>query len=48
MDDQYDEFKKFTDFVTGDGKAREALAAANAGDDEGGGKKKKKGGKKKK
>jgi hypothetical protein len=48
MDDQYEDFKKFTDYITGDGPAREKLAAAAAGDDDGGGKKGKKKGKKKK
>lgn len=47
MDDQYDDYKKFTDQITGDGAAREKLLAAAAGDDDGGGKKKKKGKKKK-
>jgi len=42
MDDQYDEFKTFTDFVTGDKAARDKLVAAAGGDDEGGDKKKKK------
>jgi len=47
MDDQYDEFKKFTDYITGDGAAREKLAAAASGEDDGGGKKGKKKKKKK-
>lgn len=44
MDDQYDEFKKFTDYITGDGARRDKLeaAAAGDGDGEGGPKKKKK------
>lgn len=33
MDDQYDEFKKFTDIITGDGKRRDKLAASAAGED---------------
>lgn len=50
MDDQYDEFKKFTDIITGDGKRRDKLVAAGAGEDGEGGPKGKKGkkGKKKK
>ena len=43
MDDQYEEFLKFTDYITGDGARREKLEAAAAGDgEEGGGKDKKK------
>jgi len=47
MDDQYEEYKKFTDYITGDGSRRDKLEAAAAGDDGGAGpkKKKKKGGK---
>jgi hypothetical protein len=48
MDDQYDEFKKFTDIITGDGKRRDKLKAAAAGEDGEGGPKGKKKGKKKK
>jgi hypothetical protein len=49
MDDQYEDFKTMTDFLTGDGKMREDLKKSLAGDDgDGGGKKgKKKKGKKK-
>ena len=43
MQDEYQEFQKFTDFVTGDGARREKLEAQMRGDDEGaGGKKDKK------
>jgi len=43
MDDSYEEFLKFTDYITGDGARREKLEAAAAGDgEEGGGKDKKK------
>lgn len=43
MDDQYEEFKKFTDYITGDGARREKAEAALAGDGDGdGGPKKKK------
>jgi len=42
MDDSYDEFKTFTDIITGDKKRRDKLAAAAAGDDADGGPKKKK------
>ena len=49
MDDQYAEYTKFTDYITGDGAVREKLlAAAAGGDDKAGPKKDKKGGKKKK
>ena len=50
MQDQYEEdFLKFTGYITGDAKRREALEAALGGEDgDGGGKKGKKGGKKKK
>ena len=50
-EDQYEEdFLKFTGYVTGDAKRREALEAALGGDDDAGGKKGKKAkkGKKKK
>lgn len=49
MQDQYEEdFLKFTGYITGDAKRREALEAALGGEDgDGGGKKGKKGGKKK-
>lgn len=46
MQDQWDEYAKFTDFITGDGKRREAIEASLRGDNDGGGgdpKKKKKG-----
>jgi SpoVK/Ycf46/Vps4 family AAA+-type ATPase len=47
MQDQYEEFKKFTDFITEDGSRREKLLAAAAGDGDGdGGPKKGKKGKK--
>ena len=40
MQDQYEEdFLKFTGYITGDAKRREALEAAMGGDDDGGGKK---------
>ena len=45
MQDEYQEFQKFTDFVTGDGARREKIEAALRGEDDGGGDKK---GKKKK
>lgn len=49
MDDQYDEFRKFTDDMTGDAKRRTEIEAALKGDEDGGDpKKKKKGGGKKK
>lgn len=49
MDDQYADFKTFTDAVTGDKKRRDAIEAALKGDDDGGDPKgKKKKGKKKK
>ena len=47
MDDQYAEYKKFTDFITGDGKRRDALEAALRGEDDDGDPKKKKKKKKK-
>jgi len=49
MQDQWEDYKKFTDMITGDAKRRDAIAAALAGDDAGAdpkGKKKKKGKKK--
>lgn len=47
MQDQYEEdFLKFTGYITGDAKRREALEAALGGDEDGGGKKGKKGAKK--
>lgn len=48
MDDQYDEFKSFTDITSGDKARRDAIAKALAGDDDGGGKEKGKKKKKKK
>ena len=50
MEDQYAEYQKFTGYITGDDKRREALEAAMNpdGDDAKGGKKGKKKGKKKK
>ncbi len=50
MQDEYQEFQKFTDFITGDGARREKIEAALRGEDDGGGGKGKdaKGGKKKK
>ena len=45
MQDEYQEFQKFTDFITGDGARREKIEAAIRGEDDGGGDKK---GKKKK
>jgi len=35
MDDQYDEFKKFTDVITGDDKRRAEIEAALRGEDTG-------------
>jgi hypothetical protein len=48
--DQYQDYQKFTDFITDDGKRRAALEAALKGEDDDGGdpKKKKKKGKGKK
>jgi len=47
MDHQYDEFRKFTDIITGDDKRRAEIEAALRGEDTGADpKKKKKGGKK--
>ena len=49
MDDQYDEFRKFTDDMTGDAKRRAEIEAALKGEDgDGDPKGKKKGGKGKK
>lgn len=50
MEDQYAEYQKFTGYITGDDKRREALEAAMNPDGDGGkeGKKKGKKGKKKK
>ena len=48
LDDQWVEYKKFTDFITGDGKRREQIEAMLRGEDGGGDPKKKKGGGKKK
>ena len=47
--DQWEEYKKFTDFITGDEKRRKDIAAALNPDEDGGGAKggKKKGKKKK-
>jgi hypothetical protein len=36
MQDEYQEFQKFTDFITGDGARREKIEAALRGDDDGG------------
>jgi hypothetical protein len=47
MDDQYAEYKKFTDFYTGDGTRREKLEAALKGEEDDGDPKKKKKKKKK-
>jgi len=50
MDDQYDDFRKFTDDITGQGKKRAEIEAALRGDDgdkDPKGKGKKKAGKKK-
>jgi len=33
MDDQYDDFKKFTDFISGDEKRRAEIEAALRGED---------------
>jgi hypothetical protein len=48
MEDQYDDFKTFTDITTSDKSRRDAIAKALAGDDDGGGAKDKKKKKKKK
>ena len=37
MHDEYQEFQKFTDFITGDGARREKIEAALRGEDDGGG-----------
>lgn len=37
MQDEYQEFQKFTDFLTGDGARREKIEAALRGEDDGGG-----------
>lgn len=42
MDEQYEEFQKFTDFITGEQKRREEALASIADDDKGGDSKKKK------
>lgn len=47
MDDQYQEFKDFTDFISGDGKRREKVQAALKGEDDDSDPKKKKKKKKK-
>jgi len=47
MEDQYDDFKTFTDITTGDKARRDAIMKALAGDDDGGAKDKKKKKKKK-
>ena len=47
MDDQYAEYKKFTDFITGDGSRRDKLEAALKGEEDDGDPKKKKKKKKK-
>lgn len=41
MQDEYQEFQKFTDFLTGDGARREKIEAALRGEDDGGDKGKK-------
>lgn len=46
MQDQWEEFKTFTDLITGDGNRRKLIEAALRGDDAGGGDPKKKKGKK--
>jgi hypothetical protein len=48
MEDAYDDFKSFTDMITGDAARRKALKSALDGDDDGGGKGKGKKKKKKK
>jgi hypothetical protein len=47
MDDQYEDYKTFTDFITEDKKRRDALEAALKGEDDDGDPKKKKKKKKK-
>ena len=42
MDEQYEEFQKFTDFITNDLKRREQATASAAEDEKGGDSKKKK------
>ena len=42
MQDQYKEYQKFTDFITGDGARRDALEVALKGEDDDGDPKKKK------
>jgi len=42
MDDQYEEYRKFTDYVTGDGSRREKEQAKLRGEDDAGDPKKKK------
>ncbi len=37
MQDEYQEFQKFTDFITGDGARREKIEAALRGEDDAGG-----------
>ena len=46
MQDQWEEYKKFTDYITGDAKRRDAIEAALRGDDAGADPKKGKKGKK--
>lgn len=48
MQDQYKDYQKFTDFISEDGKRREALEAALKGEEDDGDPKKKKAKKKKK
>jgi len=47
MQDQYKDYQKFTDMITGDGKRREDLIKAQMGDQDDGDPKKKKKKKKK-
>ena len=35
MQEQWEEYKKFTDYITGDGKRRELIEAQMRGDDQG-------------
>ena len=37
MQDEYQEYQKFTDFITGDGARREMIEAALRGEDDAGG-----------
>lgn len=47
MDDQYEGYKKFTDYISGDGARRDKLEAALKGEEDDGDPKKKKNKKKK-